>query len=131
MGHFDSKRTRDYVIDWEKVRTYVVPKDLNEFKVGPIRLAKQWCNLMLTRLQMQLTPFVTKRAETRPSKYTKQIEQNGKTYTVNDRLRGKHFLRLWADRNDEEVFQHAREEVEEEGVRDDHAQKIQGEAKKQ
>lgn len=108
MGHFSRKGK--YMIDWRKVRTYVVPEDLDTSKVGPIGLAKQWCNLVLTRMQTQLTPFVTKRAEPRSSVYTKQIERNGKTYTVNDRLRGENFLKLWADRNDKEVFQHERNE---------------------
>lgn len=31
MGHFDKKG--NYVIDWKKVRTYVVPEDLKSFKV--------------------------------------------------------------------------------------------------
>lgn len=31
MGHFDSKG--NYVIDWKKVRTYVVPEGLDTFKV--------------------------------------------------------------------------------------------------
>lgn len=31
MGHFDHKG--NYVIDWKKVRTYVVPEDLDTFKV--------------------------------------------------------------------------------------------------
>jgi len=31
MGHFDHKG--NYVIDWKKVRTYVVPEDLDSFKV--------------------------------------------------------------------------------------------------
>ena len=32
MGYFDPKG--NYVIDWKKVRTYVVPEDLDTFKVG-------------------------------------------------------------------------------------------------
>lgn len=32
MGHFDHKG--NYVIDWKKVRTYVVPEDLDQFKVS-------------------------------------------------------------------------------------------------
>lgn len=31
MGHFDKKG--NYVIDWKKVRTYVVPENLKDFKV--------------------------------------------------------------------------------------------------
>lgn len=33
MGFFGRKKGR-YVIDWTKVRTYVVPEGLSEFKVG-------------------------------------------------------------------------------------------------
>lgn len=37
MGYFDPKG--NYVIDWKKVRTYVVPEGLDTFKVGfPITL---------------------------------------------------------------------------------------------
>jgi hypothetical protein len=32
MGYFDHKG--NYVIDWKKVRTYVVPEGLDTFKVG-------------------------------------------------------------------------------------------------
>lgn len=34
MGYFDPKG--NYVIDWKKVRTYVVPEDLETFKVGSL-----------------------------------------------------------------------------------------------
>ena len=34
MGHFDKKG--NYVIDWHKVRTYVAPDDLDDFKVGEL-----------------------------------------------------------------------------------------------
>lgn len=33
MGRFSDKGR--YMIDWKKVRTYVVPEGLDEFKVGP------------------------------------------------------------------------------------------------
>lgn len=36
MGQFDKKG--NYVIDWKKVRTYVVPDDLEEFDVCATRL---------------------------------------------------------------------------------------------
>jgi large subunit ribosomal protein L41 len=36
MGHFDHKG--NYVIDWKKVRTYVVPDDMEDFKVGSLGL---------------------------------------------------------------------------------------------
>lgn len=34
MGRFDHKG--NYVIDWKKVRTYVVPDDIEGFKVSPL-----------------------------------------------------------------------------------------------
>jgi hypothetical protein len=36
MGHFD--HMGNYVIDWKKVRTYVVPDDMEDFKVGSLGL---------------------------------------------------------------------------------------------
>jgi len=33
MGYF--AKNGSYVIDWKKVRTYVVPENLDEFKVSP------------------------------------------------------------------------------------------------
>lgn len=69
---------------------------------------------------VQLTPFVTKRAEPKRSEYTKKIERNGKTYTVVDSLKGHDYLQLWADRNAEEVYQHAmREYNEKHGYREE------------
>lgn len=62
---------------------------------------------------MQLTPFVTKRAEPKRSIYTKEIERNGKTYTVVDSLKGHDYLQLWVDRNGEEVYQHEMREYDE------------------
>ncbi|KAJ5678781.1 hypothetical protein N7462_007025 [Penicillium macrosclerotiorum] len=83
MGYFDKKG--NYVIDWSKVRTYVVPEDLNSFK---------------------LTPFVTKRMEPTRTKYTKDIERNGRMVNVTDSLNGFDYLDLWYERNGEEVYQH-------------------------
>lgn len=34
MGYF--AKNGSYVIDWKKVRTYAVPEDLDQFKVGPL-----------------------------------------------------------------------------------------------
>ncbi|KAJ5678314.1 uncharacterized protein N7477_003947 [Penicillium maclennaniae] len=82
MGRFD--KHGNYVIDYKKVRTYVVPEDLKDFK---------------------LTPFVTKRAEAKRSIYNKEIEQNGRTYTVVDKMTGRNYLELWAERNGEEVYE--------------------------
>lgn len=35
MGYFAENGS--YVIDWKKVRTYAVPEDLDQFKVGRLR----------------------------------------------------------------------------------------------
>lgn len=43
MGYF--AKNGSYVIDWKKVRTYVVPEDLDSFKVGrsrPMCLTGAW-----------------------------------------------------------------------------------------
>lgn len=54
---------------------------------------------------MQLTPFVTKRAEPKPDLYTKAIKSIGKRKNATDGLKGEDFLNLWSDRNVEEVLQ--------------------------
>src|SRR3954451_16550112 len=46
-----------YTIDWGKVRTYVVPKDLKDFKVS-CKVVKCWRSRLLKTTQ--LTPFVTR-----------------------------------------------------------------------
>ncbi|CAI7626869.1 hypothetical protein N7533_002379 [Penicillium manginii] len=87
MGHFDRKG--NYVIDWEKVRTYAVPEDLADFK---------------------LTPFVTKVAEPKRSKYTKDVEKNGRIVNMVDSLKGQDYLNIWGERNGEEIMQREVEE---------------------
>lgn len=54
---------------------------------------------------MQLTPFVTKRAEPKPDIYTKAIKRIGKWQNAADGFKGGDFLELWSDRNAEEVLQ--------------------------
>ncbi|KAJ5911679.1 uncharacterized protein N7473_000982 [Penicillium subrubescens] len=93
MGYFDPKG--NYVIDWKKVRTYVVPEGLDTFK---------------------LTPFVSKRMDSTPSVYKKQIERNGRTYTVIDSMKGTDFLDQWYSSNPDEVL--ARETAEREAMDD-------------
>ncbi|KAL4918299.1 hypothetical protein BDW62DRAFT_181705 [Aspergillus aurantiobrunneus] len=80
MGYF--AKNGSYVIDWKKVRTYVVPENLNEFK---------------------LTPFVTKLMAPTKSRYTQEIERNNKIFTVERALGAKDYLDLWASDNGEEV----------------------------
>jgi hypothetical protein len=41
MGYF--AKNGSYVIDWKKVRTYVVPENLNEFKVYHITVRSYMC----------------------------------------------------------------------------------------
>ncbi|KAL4806838.1 hypothetical protein BDV18DRAFT_138292 [Aspergillus unguis] len=81
MGYF--AKNGSYVIDWKKVRTYVVPENLNEFK---------------------LTPFVTKLMPPTKSRYTQDIERKGKTITVERAFGAKDYLDLWASDNGEEVL---------------------------
>lgn len=60
-----------YVIEWNKVRTYAVPQNLKDFKVGSILVAlaasvptmsiRCVASISLTRgLALQLTPFVSR-----------------------------------------------------------------------
>ncbi|KAJ5477452.1 hypothetical protein N7539_007596 [Penicillium diatomitis] len=113
MGHFDSKG--NYVIDWTKVRTYVVPEGLDTFKVSPSNwnnaLPFEW--LFLTTIA-QLTPFVTKRMNPTPSAYKKEIERNGRTYSTIDGMKGTDYLEQWYSSNPDEVL--ARETAEQEAV---------------
>lgn len=41
MGHFGKEKGK-YTIDWEKVRTYVVPEGLEDFKVGSSNCGSSW-----------------------------------------------------------------------------------------
>lgn len=41
MGYF--AKNGSYVIDWKKVRTYVVPEDLDQFKVRIARIGCFMC----------------------------------------------------------------------------------------
>ncbi|EEQ30643.1 60S ribosomal protein L27, mitochondrial [Microsporum canis] len=81
MGHFGRKKGV-YIIDWEKVRTYVVPEGLAEFK---------------------LTPFVTKRMEPTRTLYTKTIDHGDKEATYPRGYTGKDFLKEWSEENEAEV----------------------------
>ncbi|KAL4866895.1 hypothetical protein BDV12DRAFT_172240 [Aspergillus spectabilis] len=85
MGYF--AKNGSYVIDWKKVRTYVVPENLKEFK---------------------LTPFVTKLMPPTKSKYTQEIERNNRTFTVERALGGRDYLDLWASDNGQEVLEEER-----------------------
>ncbi|KAL1982625.1 hypothetical protein VTN96DRAFT_1060 [Rasamsonia emersonii] len=89
MGFF--AKNGSYVIDWKKVRTYVVPEKLKDFK---------------------LTPFVTKAMPPTRSKYTKDIEKNGRTITVERAFDGKDYLKLWMLDNGQEVLECERLERE-------------------
>ncbi|THC99384.1 hypothetical protein EYZ11_001108 [Aspergillus tanneri] len=85
MGYF--AKNGSYVIDWKKVRTYVVPENLDTFK---------------------LTPFVTKRMAPTKSRYTKELERNGTIVTSERPFDGKEYLDLWASDNGPEVLEQER-----------------------
>ncbi|KAL2822866.1 hypothetical protein BJX63DRAFT_426705 [Aspergillus granulosus] len=85
MGYF--AKNGSYVIDWKKVRTYNVPENLNDFK---------------------LTPFVTKLMPPTKSKYTKEIERNGRFVTVEKGLQAQDYLDIWASDNGPEVLEYER-----------------------
>ncbi|RAL09824.1 mitochondrial 54S ribosomal protein mL41 [Aspergillus homomorphus CBS 101889] len=82
MGYF--AKNGSYVIDWKKVRTYVVPEALDQFK---------------------LTPFVTKVMDPTQSKYIREIEKNDKMITIERALGGKDYLDMWALDNGREVLE--------------------------
>ncbi|QKX53452.1 uncharacterized protein TRUGW13939_00531 [Talaromyces rugulosus] len=75
MGAFDKKGK--YVLDYRKVRTYVVPESLNEF---------------------MLTPFVTNSFQPTPTKY-KYKKYGGRPRAFN----GNHYIDLWKSTNAQEV----------------------------
>ncbi|KAL4891649.1 hypothetical protein BDV59DRAFT_181398 [Aspergillus ambiguus] len=86
VGYF--AKNGSYVIDWKKVRTYVVPEDLDQFK---------------------LTPFVTNRMTPTKGKYTREVEKdNGDVAIVERAFGGKDFLDLWASDNGREVLEQER-----------------------
>ncbi|KAK2758170.1 hypothetical protein FQN54_004014 [Arachnomyces sp. PD_36] len=81
MGYFE--RNRRYVIDYSKVRTYVVPEGLADFK---------------------LSPFVTLRMEPTKSTFTKTVERpDGNIRTLQRAPGGKDFLDQWVMENPGEV----------------------------
>ncbi|KAB8073350.1 hypothetical protein BDV29DRAFT_175559 [Aspergillus leporis] len=89
MGYF--AKNGSYVIDWKKVRTFVVPDNLDEFK---------------------LTPFVTKRMAPTKSKYTQDMVKNERLITVERAFSGKDYLDMWASDNGQEVLEQERLEQE-------------------
>lgn len=89
MGYF--AKNGSYVVDWKKVRTYVVPEQLDQFK---------------------LTPFVTRRMAPTRSKYTKELEKNGKKIIVERAFDGKDYLKMWMSDNGQEVLEYERLEAE-------------------
>ncbi|GAB1216377.1 hypothetical protein ATERTT37_005591 [Aspergillus terreus] len=98
MGYF--AKNGSYIIDWKKVRTYVVPENLDQFKVG---VHAQW------DIAWMLTPFVTNRMTPTKGKYTREIEKdNGDVVIVERAFGGKDFLDLWASDNGREVLEQER-----------------------
>lgn len=77
MGRFGANGST-YHIDWSKVRTYVVPENLDEFK---------------------LTPFVTKQMAPTKSKYSKNIEKQDREVTIPRNLEAEDYLNIWAIEN--------------------------------
>lgn len=96
MGRFLKWGT--YAVDKRKVRTYVAPENLNEFKVSILEMY----NLCIALTPRQLTPFVTNRMDPTPSYYTKQVQKNNRTVTVITSLQGKNYLDLWSQHNEDE-----------------------------
>ncbi|PYH79906.1 hypothetical protein BO82DRAFT_339173 [Aspergillus uvarum CBS 121591] len=96
MGYF--AKNGSYVIDWKKVRTYVVPENLDQFK---------------------LTPFVTRVMSPTQSKYTRELKKKGRIITVERALEGKDYLDMWALDNGREVLEQEQidKQLEEEEAR--------------
>ncbi|PGH19875.1 hypothetical protein AJ80_03794 [Polytolypa hystricis UAMH7299] len=81
VGFFGPKKGQ-YFIDWRKVRTYVVPESLSEFK---------------------LTPFITKKVEPPKNSLKKAMLAEGREVTGHVSYDGKFFLQQWYRENPEEV----------------------------
>lgn len=80
-----------FVIDYDKVRTYVVPPKLNEFKVCLQLQWGMWRELVLM-IMGQLTPFVTKKIKAVPGKFK----------DAKGALSGKAYLKKWKRENGED-----------------------------
>lgn len=61
---------------------------------------------------LQLTPFVTRLMAPTRSKYTKELEKNGKIITVERAFDGKDYLKMWMSDNGQEVLEYERLEAE-------------------
>ncbi|EEA21671.1 hypothetical protein TMatcc_008911 [Talaromyces marneffei ATCC 18224] len=79
MGFF--LKTGTYIIDPSKLRTYVVPENLDSFK---------------------LTPFVTKSFLPTRTKYTTEEDRNGLTISKDRAFNGEDYLDLWEKLNPRE-----------------------------
>ncbi|EED16749.1 50S ribosomal protein YmL27 [Talaromyces stipitatus ATCC 10500] len=79
MGFF--LKTSAYIIDPGKLRTYVVPENLDDFK---------------------LTPFVTKSFLPTRTKYTTEEVRNGLTISKDRAFNGEDYLDLWENLNPRE-----------------------------
>jgi len=78
-----------YIIDWDRVRTYVVPQDLKDFKVrSAFAGALEVANCLL-----QLTPFVTKNMKRTQGRF--EGDPKGA-------VSGAAYLKKWKDENGED-----------------------------
>jgi large subunit ribosomal protein L41 len=96
MGFF--LKTGTYIIDPGKLRTYVVPENLDSFKV--CQLFSLEGALMLT--SYKLTPFVTKSFLPTRTKYTTEEDRNGLTISKDRAFNGEDYLDLWEKLNPRE-----------------------------
>lgn len=74
----------------------------------------------------QLTPFVTKRMAPTRSRYTQDIEKNGKIITVERAFDGKDYLKMWMSDNGQEVLE--RERLDQENGRAEETETVQQKA---
>lgn len=96
MGAFNKKG--HYVLDYRKVRTYVVPEGLDEFNVSneSFSLSPSMVDFVVGSLFAQFTPFVTNSFKPTPSKYMKGI---GRPRAFN----GRDYIDLWRNANAQEL----------------------------
>ena len=79
-----------YVVEWKKVRTYVVPANLKDFTVSPSTNPESPVH-MLTCLQ--LTPFVTQKMEKTRGRFEGQTKGG---------FSGQRYLERWKVENGED-----------------------------
>lgn len=82
-----------YVVEWRKVRTYVVPADLKDLMVSfDMRVFRKFCSKkeIYMLISTQLSPFVTKKVEAPRGKFGKDPQ---------GALSGRRYFKRWEEEN--------------------------------